>query len=77
MSALAEQPRSELTPFDPLHPVFIANPYGFYTTCRESEPVHREASPEPPGHGDEEGLRVRGVLLHDHRRFLRELRDAG
>ncbi len=51
MSTLADHPHSGLKPFDPFHPGFLANPYSFYATYRESDPVHWGTPPEPQAPG--------------------------
>lgn len=47
MSTLLEDARSGLAPFDPFHPDFLEDPYRFYATYREADPVHWGAPPEP------------------------------
>lgn len=66
MSALAEHTHSELAPFDPFHPDFLANPYGFYATYRESDPVHWGTPPEPQAPG------CWYIMRHDDARFALE-----
>lgn len=66
MSALAEHTRSEPTPFDPFHPDFLANPYSFYATYRESDPVHWGTPPEPQAPG------CWYIMRHDDARLVLE-----
>jgi cytochrome P450 len=51
VSTLVEQPRTALELFNPFHPDFLANPYSFYATYRESDPVHWGTPPEPQAPG--------------------------
>jgi len=51
VSTLLEDARSGLAPFDPFHPDFLDNPYRFYATYREADPVHWGAPPEPMAPG--------------------------
>lgn len=51
MSTLLEDARSGLAPFDPLHPDFLDNPYRFYASYRENDPVHWSAPPGPMAPG--------------------------
>ena len=51
MSTLADHTRTGLAPFDPFHPDFLADPYRFYATYRESDPVHWGTPPEPMAPG--------------------------
>jgi cytochrome P450 len=51
VSTLADHTRTGLAPFDPFHPDFLADPYSFYATYRESDPVHWGTPPEPMAPG--------------------------
>lgn len=51
MSTLVELPRTALELFNPFHPDFLANPYSFYATYRELDPVHWGTPPEPQAPG--------------------------
>ena len=63
MSTLLEDARSGLAPFDPFHPDFLDNPYRFYATYREADPVHWGAPPEPMAPG------CWYIMRHDDARF--------
>ncbi|MGI9166470.1 MAG: hypothetical protein ACR2G5_08805 [Pyrinomonadaceae bacterium] len=64
MSTLLEDARSGLAPFDPFHPDFLDNPYRFYATYREADPVHWGAPPEPMAPG------CWYIMRHDDARFV-------
>ena len=69
MSTLLEDARSGLAPFDPF-PDFFGNPYRFYATYREADPVHWGAPPEPMAPG------CWYIMRHDDARFaLDDRRD--
>ncbi|HEU4766339.1 MAG TPA: cytochrome P450 [Pyrinomonadaceae bacterium] len=63
MSTLIEDARSGLAPFDPFHPDFLEDPYRFYATYREADPVHWGLPPEPMAPG------CWYIMRHDDARF--------
>jgi cytochrome P450 StaP len=64
VSTLLEDARSRLAPFNPFHPDFLDDPYRFYATYREADPVHWGAPPEPMAPG------CWYILRHDDARFV-------
>lgn len=77
MTTLLEDARSGLAPFDPFHPEFLADPYRFYATYREADPVHWGTPCEPTVPGCWYILRYDDAqFVLDDQRFCVEIAHA-